>query len=87
MKKLYLIQYRNHNVSLEEKIKSLGSWIKYFSDNWIVESELSSKDIYGKLSFENDKNSLLIIELKEGSNFYGRMNPKVWEYLKKKNRE
>lgn len=84
MKKLYLIQYRNHNVSLEEKIKSLGSWIKYFSDNWIVESELSSKDIYEKLSFENDKNSLLIIELKEGGNFYGRMNPKVWEFLKKR---
>jgi hypothetical protein len=86
MKKLYLIQYRNHSVSIEEKIKSLGSWIKYFSDNWIVESELSSKDIYEKLSFENDKNSLLIIELK-GDNFYGRMNPKVWEYLKKRNKK
>ena len=53
MKKLYLIQYRNHSVSIEEKIKSLGSWIKYFSDNWIVESELSSKDIYEKLFQKN----------------------------------
>lgn len=83
MTKLYLIQYRTHSISLEEKIKSLGSWVKYFSDNWIVESELSSNEIYQKLSFENDKNSLLIIELK-GENYYGRMNTKLWEYLKKR---
>ena len=83
MKKLYLIQYRNHNVTLEQKIKSIGSWIKYLSDNYIVESELSAKEIYENISFKDDKNSLFIIELK-GDNYYGRMNTKLWDYLKDK---
>lgn len=81
MKKVYLIQFNNSDsLTLENKVKSLGSWIKYFGENWLVETTLSSKEIYQKLSDGNEDKSIFIIQL-ETSNYYGRMNTKLWEYL------
>lgn len=82
MKKVYLIQYNmSDNQIFENKVKSLGDWVKYFSDNWIVSSELSAQKIYEKLTDGNDNKSIIIIELST-ENYYGRMNPKVWDFLK-----
>ena len=37
MKKVYLIQYRSFdNHIFENKVKLLGEWVKYFSDNWLI---------------------------------------------------
>lgn len=81
MKKIYLIQSKvQENQTFENRIKSLGSWIKYFDTNWIIESELSSSEIYKKLSIGFENESMFIIEL-DKSNFFGRMNTKVWDYL------
>ncbi len=82
MKKVYLIQYRiSDNIAFENKVKSIGTWIKYFDDNWLVESTLSSKEIYEKLTVGNNDKSIFIIEVNT-ENYYGRMNTKVWDYLK-----
>jgi hypothetical protein len=81
MKKLYLIQFKSSDtLAFESKVKELGSWIKYFGDNWIVETTLSSKEIYEKLTVGNKDKSIFIIQL-DTSNYYGRMNTKLWEYL------
>lgn len=82
MKKVYLIQYSiSDNSIFESRVKSLGDWVKYFSDNWIVSSELSSKQIYEKITEGYENTSILVIEL-HTSNYYGRMNTKVWDFFK-----
>lgn len=84
MKRLYLIQSKIiENPTFDTRVKSIGSWIKYFDNNWIVETTLSANEIYSKLSvgFEND--TIFIIELNK-TNYWGRMNTKVWDYLKEK---
>ena len=82
MKKVYLIQFNSSDsLAFESKVKALGSWIKYFGDNWIVETTLTSKEIYEKLSVGHEDKSIFIIQL-DTSNYYGRMNTKLWEYLK-----
>lgn len=82
MKKVYLIQFNSSDsLAFENKVKSLGSWIKYFGDNWIVETTLSAKEIYDKLTVGSDDKSIFIIQL-DTSNYWGRMNSKLWDYLK-----
>ena len=84
MKKIYLIQYDIDNKDstiLIKKIKSLGSWINYFNDNWIIKTELSATEIYNQISVGFEDGSFLIIELKK--NFWGRMEPTLWEWLGK----
>ncbi|MEZ4809617.1 MAG: hypothetical protein R2819_04595 [Allomuricauda sp.] len=83
MKKTYLIQTSiKNNEVFNNRIKSLGPWMRYFSDNWLVQSSLSAQDIYNLLSIGNEKESIFIIELNK-SNYWGRMNTEVWDYLKK----
>jgi hypothetical protein len=82
MKKVYLIQYHSvDNQLFENKVKSLGEWVKYFSDNWIVSSELSAQEIYDKITEGFENKSIIIIEMST-ENYYGRMDPKIWNFLK-----
>ena len=82
MKKVYLIQYNiSDNSIFENRVKSLGDWVKYFSDNFIVTSELTAKEIYEKITEGYESKSILVMELPT-SNYYGRMNTKVWDFLK-----
>ncbi|MEO0037692.1 MAG: hypothetical protein RIQ59_903 [Bacteroidota bacterium] len=82
MKKVYLIQYHSvDNQLFETKVKSLGEWVKYFSDNWIVSSELSAQEIYDKITEGFENKSIIIIEMST-ENYYGRMDPKIWNFLK-----
>jgi hypothetical protein len=84
MKKTYLIQTNiKENEAFNDRIKSLGTWLKYFSDNWLIESTLSAKEIYAKLSSGHEKDNIFIIEIKT-ENYWGRMNTKLWEYLKER---
>lgn len=87
MKKIYLIQYNiADSEAFENRLKKLGSWVKYFTDNWIVESELSAKEIYKHLSVGYEEKSILVIEV-DTNNYYGRMNTKLWDYLKPKRKK
>lgn len=81
MNRIYLIQYNiSEDSVIVNRIKSLGSWIQYFGKSWLVKSELSAKAIYEKLSVDYEKESFFIMELT--SNYWGRMNTKVWDWLK-----
>jgi hypothetical protein len=82
MKKIYLIQAKiSDNQPFDTRVKSIGTWIKYFDNNWMIESTLSAKDIYSKLSIGFENENIFIIELNK-TNYWGRMNSKVWDYLK-----
>lgn len=81
--KIYLIQYMSSdNLIFEPKLKQLGDWVKYFDDNFFVASEMTAQKIYEYLTEGHDNKSILIIEVST-NNYYGRMNTKVWEILKK----
>lgn len=83
MKKVYLIQYRSSDsIFFESRVKSLGEWVKYFNDNYIIVSDLEATEIFDYLTEEDDNKSIFIIEL-DTKNYYGRMNTKVWDFLKK----
>jgi hypothetical protein len=47
----------------------------------MIESTLSAKEIYDKLSIGFENVNMFIIELNK-SNYWGRMNSIVWDYLK-----
>ncbi len=84
MKKIYLIQTKiSDNQAFDVRIKSFGSWIKYLDNSWMIETTLTAKEVYDKLSigFEND--IMFIVELNK-TNYWGRMNSNVWDYLKGK---
>ena len=85
MKKIYLIQYKKGtDLAFENRIKSVsGNWIKYFDDNFIIESELKPSEIYDKLKIGFEEASILIIEVSR-TNYYGRMNTSLWDWLKQK---
>lgn len=81
--KVYLVQFTiTDKVIFEPRIKNLGEWVKYFDDNYLIASNLSANEIYINLTEGYEKKSILIIEVSR-SNYYGRMNTKVWEILKK----
>jgi hypothetical protein len=47
----------------------------------MVSSELSAKEIYEKITEGNENKSIIVIEIST-ENFYGRMDPKIWNFLK-----
>ena len=81
MKKIYLIQHNVETEVLNNRIKALGVWTKYFSDNWLVESELSAKEIYNKISEGFENKNIFVVEL-DLNNYWGRMNTKVWDFIR-----
>lgn len=81
MKRLYLIQHNVENEVLNNRIKAFGVWTKYFSDNWLIESELTAKEIYSKISEGLEDKNIIIIEV-DPNNYWGRMNTKLWDFIK-----
>ena len=81
--KIYLLQFKvNDDKILVSRIKLLfTSWMNYFGHSWIIQTPLSAKEIYDKLSVGYENDSMFIIELK--ADHWGRMDPKVWDWLKK----
>jgi hypothetical protein len=81
--KVYLIQFKNSDKEIfEPRIKQLGDWVKYFEDNYLISSDLDAKEIYMNITEGYDKKTLLIIQVST-TDYYGRMNTKVWDILKK----
>lgn len=87
MEKTYLIQYKKTiDTQTENRIKSVfGTWLNYFGQNFIVSTTLTPKQIYEAVNV-GEKDSIFIIEV-DASNYYGRMNTKVWDWLKTLNKK
>lgn len=81
--KVFLVQFTTvDKVIFEPRIKKLGEWVKYFDDNYLVSSDLNADEIYRHLTERYENKSLLVIQVST-LNYYGRMNTKVWDILKK----
>jgi hypothetical protein len=82
MKRIFLIQYNVPNpIPLDNRVKALGPWVKYFGNSWLVETTLTAEQIYSQLSVDFKDDSMFIIEVKKES-YFGRMNTVMWDYLK-----
>lgn len=70
----------------EDRIKALGDTFHIFSNMVFVETESNSKEVYEKLSSGIYENSLMLILYvhNELFGFWGRMNTKLWDWLKER---
>jgi hypothetical protein len=88
MKKLYIIQYDiKEDQKMVERIKTLGSWMKYFPQSMIVQTSLSPKEIYEKLTVDYPNTRILIFRLdneRNSNRYYGWLPNDAWEWLKDK---
>lgn len=88
MKKIILVIYDLSLDSdiLRDRIKSLGSNYTFWGNHWFVETSLTTKEVYEKLSTNEFKTtSILVVELsKNSSYYYGRMNTSLWDWFKDK---
>ena len=86
---VYMISYKidpskKDYISLFEKIKSLGTWMHYFNDFWLLQpsSSMTPKDIYDKLIpfIDGDTDYLLIMQIasKEAS---GWLPKDAWDWI------
>ncbi len=71
---------------LKDRIRSLGRNYNFFSNSWLVETELSAKGVYDKLIVgEFEQSSILIVQIETGIHeYWGRMNPSLWEWIEEK---
>jgi hypothetical protein len=77
---LYFIQYPEIDVTLDNKIKSLGKNMQ-IEKGWIVQSDLDAKAIHNFLTQDNPSRSILIFGL-DKSNYYGRYSKDLWALFK-----
>ena len=86
MKKILLVIYDPsiENQILDDRIKSLGPSFVFWRNHWFVETNLSSKEVYQRISAnEFETASIIIVELSsEKRKYYGRMNTALWDWLK-----
>ena len=70
----------------EDRIEALGDTFHIFSNMVFVETESNSKEVYEKLSSGIYENSLMLILYvhNELFGFWGRMNTKLWDWLKER---
>lgn len=86
MKKILLVIYDPsiENQILDDRIKSLGPSFVFWRNHWFVETNLSSKEVYQRISAnEFETASIIIVELSsEKRKYYGRMNTALWDWFK-----
>lgn len=86
MGKFYYITYSESIVNgqiIKDRIKQYDDYINFLDCNWFIYTDDEVKDVYEKISkgeFENDL--ILVLEI-EFSQYWGRMNKILWEWIKK----
>ncbi len=82
MGQTYIIQFTVKDESvLVDRIKALGRWMTYFPSSIVVESNLSPKEIYDKISVGFEKDRILILQLVQAK-YWGVMPKEAWDWLK-----
>ena len=82
MKSIYLISF-NEKVQgevISNKIKALGSWLSYFDNQWLVETEKTEKEIYQLLQTKGSEFRILIMKI-DILNSWGWMPKDAWVWL------
>jgi len=77
---LYFIQYFVVDLTLENKIKSLGKNMQ-IEKGWIVQSTLNATAIHSLLTEHNPSITIVILGL-DKNNYYGRYTKELWTLFK-----
>lgn len=87
MKKIYMINYDLNRpgqdyTSLINEIKRSPDWAKYLKSGWLVATTETPAQIYKRLEMWIDGgDEILITEFT--SNYFGRLNSEIWNWIKK----
>lgn len=68
---------------MKDRIKQFSDYINFMDCNWFIYTDEDIQSVYGKLTkgeFENEKILILKIDF---SNYWGRMQKELWEWMKK----
>ena len=87
MKKIILVIYDPSIDSdvLRDRIKSLGPSYTFFGNHWIIETNLSTKEVYEKISIDEfEYSSMIVISMEKSNGYWGRMNTSLWDWLKER---
>jgi len=82
---VYIITYdlnkpgQNYN-ELYEAIKKIGDWIHPLDSNWLVETDITARQISNRLKEKIDKNDSLLV-IKVTKDHAGWLPDKVWNWL------
>lgn len=68
---------------IKDRIKQYEDYINFLDCNWFVYTEDGVQDIYSKISKGEFENDLILVMQVEFSNYWGRMNKTLWEWIKK----
>lgn len=80
---IYYVQVKNKLDDIaKERLESMGDCIEVFDTTYLIYTEENEKYIYERLSKDNEL-SIFIGQLR-GSNYYGRANKRVWEWIQNK---
>ena len=80
MNKLYFIQYSELDLTIDNKVKSLGKSME-IGEGWIVQSSLDAQAIHSFLTQHNPSITILIFGL-DKTNYYGRFAKELWTFFK-----
>ncbi len=72
---------------LHDRIKSLGRSYVFWNNHWLVETSLTAKEVYNKISAnEFGKKSFFVVEIsdKVSDGYWGVMDSSLWDWLKHK---
>ena len=82
---IYAINYdlkqpgRNYE-KLHQAIKGFGAWWHYLDYTWLIDTTLSAKEVWDRLSPHVDKNdSVLVIGVTR--NYSGWLPQKAWDWI------
>lgn len=67
---------------LNDRIRNLGRSFNFYKNQWVVETRLTPKEVYDRLSAGGFENLTIFVMDITGSAYYGRMNTSLWDWMK-----
>ena len=62
-------------------LTSVGRWLRYNSDTWLVGSEMHAQQIFERLQYSIGPNSVVVMQVHGFGEIAGTAPKEVWEWL------
>lgn len=68
---------------LNDRIHQLGPTYTFWGNHWLLETDMSSKDVYNKISepYYGDASLFIMPLTSRDHSYYGRMKTSLWDWL------
>ncbi len=84
---LYKIKKTEKNYTpLYERIKSLGEWMHYFDDSWLLvpSNNISTSEVYDQIIPFIDGSDDILLIIRVTNDYRGWLPQKAWDWMKDK---